>query len=127
MALAASPASPGAGLSFDIWPVFSGFHSSNSEKNGQMSNIEWNFKVGLALQKLPTPPLIMQYKKQCTVEINGLCYLFFFLVQMFFVLSVEKNDTFYFLKFDRSSMVLTYHLRFLNFNEKHPKFMVIAY
>ena len=26
-------------------------------KNGQMSKIGWNFKVGLALEKLPAPPL----------------------------------------------------------------------
>ena len=30
-------------------------------KNGQMSKIGWNFKVGLALEKLPAPPLSLTF------------------------------------------------------------------
>ena len=49
VALAASPASPGAGLSFDIWPVFSGFHSSNSEKKwpNVKNRVEFQSRAGL--------------------------------------------------------------------------------
>ena len=57
MALAASPASPGAGLSFDIWPVFSGFHSSNSEKKwpNVKNRVEFQSRAGLTKVARATP------------------------------------------------------------------------
>ena len=57
MAQAASPASPGAGLSFDIWPVLSGFHCSNSEKNwpNVKNRVEFQSRAGLRKVARATP------------------------------------------------------------------------
>ena len=53
----ASPASPGAGLSFDIWPVLSGFHCSNSEKNwpNVKNRVEFQSRAGLRKVARATP------------------------------------------------------------------------
>ena len=54
---AASPASPGAGLSFDIWPVLSGFQSSNPEKKWpNVKNwVEFQSRAGLRKAARATP------------------------------------------------------------------------
>ena len=48
----ASPASPGAGLSFDSWPVLSGFHSSNAEKKWPNVKNRVEFQSGAGLRKV---------------------------------------------------------------------------
>ena len=57
VARAASPASPGAGLSFDIWPVLSGFQSSNPEKKWpNVKNwVEFQSRAGLRKAARATP------------------------------------------------------------------------
>ena len=57
VAWAASPASPGAGLSFDIWPVLSGFQSSNPEKKWpNVKNwVEFQSRAGLRKAARATP------------------------------------------------------------------------
>ena len=52
VALAASPASPGAGLSFNIWQVLSGFSKLNKRKTGQMSKMQGKFQSRAGLRKL---------------------------------------------------------------------------
>ena len=52
VALAASPASPGAGLSFNIWQVLSGFSKLNKRKTGQMSKMQGKFQSKAGLRKL---------------------------------------------------------------------------
>ena len=60
MARAASPASPGAGLSFDIWPVLSGFQSSNPEKKWpNVKNwVEFQSRAGLRKAARATPDFV---------------------------------------------------------------------
>ena len=53
------PAQPALGLASVLTSgqFFLVFTVVIQRKNGQMSKIGWNFKVGLALEKLPAPPL----------------------------------------------------------------------
>ena len=59
----ASPASPRAGLSFDIWPVLSDFSKLNQRKLARCQKYGENFKVGLALENFPVQTLVFVLKK----------------------------------------------------------------